>query len=211
MKNVAILGSTGSIGQSALRVIENLKDEFSVIALSCSQDAELLSEQALRFHPKMVNILNESKKNVLEKKLNGTGIAISTGKEALCELAEMADADLVLNAIMGSAGFPPTLAAVRKGKRIALANKETLVSYGSIIMAETKKHGAEIIPVDSEHSAIFQCIQGKGTQLINRIILTTSGGPFRNRPDLRGVTIEETLNHPVWSMGKLSATPSMSL
>jgi 1-deoxy-D-xylulose-5-phosphate reductoisomerase len=202
MKNVTILGSTGSIGRNALRVIENLKDEFTVIGLSCNQEVTLLAEQALRFRPQSVNILNAASVPWLEKRLAGTGISITTGTDALCDLAAMPDVDLVLNAIMGSAGFPPTLAAVRKGKRIALANKETLVSYGSIIMDEKEKYGAEIIPVDSEHSAIFQCIQGKGTQSIKRIILTTSGGPFRNRIDLHDVTIEETLNHPVWSMGK---------
>lgn len=202
MKNVAILGSTGSIGKNALRVIENLQSEFNVIALACNQDADLIAEQALKFHPQTINILSTSGSRVLKEKLKGTGITVSCGKEELCEVAAKPDVDLLLNGIMGSAGFPPTLAAVRKGKRIALANKETLVSFGSIIMNEVHAHGAEIIPVDSEHSAIFQCIQGKGRQSIKRIILTTSGGPFRERENLHGVTIEETLDHPVWSMGR---------
>ncbi len=202
MKNIVILGSTGSIGKNALRVIENLKGQFNVIGLSCNQEVNLLAEQALQFRPKMVNILDESCLKQLQDSLKGTDISASCGNDALCELAALPDADLVLNGIMGSAGFAPTLAAVRTGKRIALANKETIVSYGSIIMREVTAHGAEIIPVDSEHSAIFQCIQGKGTQSIKRIILTTSGGPFRTRDNLQGVTVEETLNHPVWSMGK---------
>lgn len=202
MKNVAVLGSTGSIGKNGLRVIESLKSDFSVHALSCNRDAALLASQALRFHPRVINILDGSARPLLEQKLKGTEISITTGMDALCELAALNGVDLVLNGIMGSAGFLPTLAAVRKGKRIALANKETLVSYGPIVMHETRKHGAEIIPVDSEHSAIFQCLQGKREQRIQRIILTTSGGPFRDRDDLRDVTVAETLNHPVWSMGK---------
>jgi 1-deoxy-D-xylulose-5-phosphate reductoisomerase len=211
MRNIAILGSTGSIGKNALRVVENLQNEFSILSLSCFQDAQLLSEQALKFHPRVVNILDETKIPLLSQSLKGSGIEISSGTDALCELAQMQGVDLVLNAIMGSAGFPPTLAAARNGKRIALANKETLVSYGHIIMREIAEHGAELIPVDSEHSAIFQCIQGKGRQSIKRIILTTSGGPFRNRPNLKGVTIEETLNHPVWSMGKKISVNSATM
>jgi 1-deoxy-D-xylulose-5-phosphate reductoisomerase len=202
MKSVAIFGSTGSIGKNALLVMENLKQDFNVLALSCNQDADLLAQQALKFHPRMVNIIHEAKRGILERKLHGKGVRISTGEGALCEIAENPEVDLILNGITGSAGFRPTLAAVKKGKRVALANKETLVSFGTIIMREAKQHNAEIIPVDSEHSAIFQCIQGRHDQKIKRIILTTSGGPFRNRDDLNAVTIEEALNHPVWSMGK---------
>lgn len=211
MKRVAILGSTGSIGKNALRVINNLGNEFTPIALSCYRDVNLLAQQALQFRPHVVDLVNQENLSLLKEKLKGTEIKILSGKEGLCEIAEMEKVDLVLNGIMGSAGFLPTLAAIRKGKRVALANKETLVSYGQIIMDEARKNKAEIIPVDSEHSAIFQCIKGRENSEIRKIILTSSGGPFRNRKNLRNVTIEETLNHPVWSMGKKISVDSATM
>lgn len=211
MKRVAVLGSTGSIGKNALLVVENLGKEFSPIALSCLENVELLSQQALQFQPKVVVLVNQEHLPFLKEKLKGTGIEILTGKEGLCEIAEMKEVDLLLNGIMGSSGFFPTLAAIRKGKRVALANKETLVSYGQIIMEETIKNKAEIIPVDSEHSAIFQCLNGREKANVKRIMLTSSGGPFRNRKDLSNVTIEETLNHPVWRMGKKISVDSATM
>ncbi len=211
MKRIVVLGSTGSIGKNALRVIKNLGDEFTIVALSCESNAEHLAQQALQFHPKVINIGNKDKVPLLRNKLQGSGIKILSGKEDLCKIAEMEEVDLILNGIIGSAGFNPTLAAIKKGKRIALANKETLVSYGNIIMDEVKKNKSEIIPVDSEHSAIFQCINGRETIDIKRIILTSSGGPFRKRKDLHDVTIEETLNHPVWRMGKKISVDSATM
>ncbi|MCK4576270.1 1-deoxy-D-xylulose-5-phosphate reductoisomerase [candidate division WOR-3 bacterium] len=211
MKRIVVLGSTGSIGKNALRVIKNLGDEFTTVALSCESNAEHLAQQALQFHPKVINIGNKDKVPLLRNKLQGSGIKILSGKEGLCKIAEMEEVDLILNGIIGSAGFNPTLAAIKKGKRIALANKETLVSYGNIIMDEVKKNKSEIIPVDSEHSAIFQCINGRETIDIKRIILTSSGGPFRKRKDLHDVTIEETLNHPVWRMGKKISVDSATM
>ena len=211
MKRIVVLGSTGSIGKNALRVIKNLGDEFTIVALSCESNAEHLAQQALQFHPKVINIGNKDKVPLLRNKLKGSGIKILSGKEGLCKIAEMEEVDLILNGIIGSAGFNPTLAAIKKGKRIALANKETLVSYGNIIMDEVKKNKSEIIPVDSEHSAIFQCINGRETIDIKRIILTSSGGPFRKRKDLHDVTIEETLNHPVWQMGKKISVDSATM
>jgi len=211
MKQVAILGSTGSIGKTALRVIENLKNDFNPIALSCNRDVEQLAKQALRFHPKVVVLVNKENLPLLQEKLRGTGIDILTGQEGLNKIAEMENVDIVLNGIMGSAGFSPTLAALRKGKRVALANKETLVSYGNIVMDEALKNHTEIIPVDSEHSAIFQCLERRRKTKVKKIILTSSGGPFRNRKNLSNVTIEETINHPVWRMGRKISVDSATM
>lgn len=211
MKRIAILGSTGSVGRNALRVIENLGSEFIPIALSCNKNIKLLTQQSLQYRPQVVALMNQKKLSPLREKLKETNIKILSGEEGLCKIAEMDEVDLVLNGIMGSAGFSPTLAAIRKGKRVALANKEALVSYGQIIIDETIKNNAEIIPVDSEHSAIFQCITGKEKSEIRRIILTSSGGPFRNRRNLRGVTVEEALNHPVWRMGKKISVDSATM
>ncbi len=211
MKRIAILGSTGSIGRNSLRVLENLGKEYVPYALSCYSDVNLLVQQALHYHPQVVALVNNEKISILEEKLKGTRIKILSGEEGLCEIAELEKLDLLLNAIIGSAGFLPTLIAVRKGKRIALANKETLVSFGQIIMEELKNNKSEIIPVDSEHSAIFQCINGRADSTIKRIILTSSGGPFRKRKDLSNVTIEDTLNHPVWRMGKKITVDSATM
>ncbi len=211
MKRIVILGSTGSIGVNALRVVDNLKNEFAPIALSCFRNAELLAQQTLTYHPQFVNMIDSEKIPLLRDKLIGTKTTILEGKEGLCRIASMEEVDLVFNSIMGSAGFPPTLAAIKKGKRIALANKETLVSYGTIIMSAAKKYKSEIIPVDSEHSAIFQCINGRKNQKIKRILLMASGGPFRNRDDILNVTIEETIRHPVWAMGKKISVDSATM
>jgi 1-deoxy-D-xylulose-5-phosphate reductoisomerase len=211
MKNLVILGSTGSIGRNALRVLKNLRERFYPLALSCYQDINLIASQAMEFNPEIVHVVDDSLLSPLNAQLSGRNITVLSGKDSLCRIAEMERVDILLNGIMGSSGFPPTLAAIKKGKRIALANKETLVSYGTIIMEEAKKNKAEIIPVDSEHSAIFQCLAGRDQSEIKRIILTSSGGPFRERDNLKGVTIEETLNHPVWNMGKKITVDSATM
>lgn len=211
MKAIAILGSTGSIGRTALRVVENLSKDFFPIALSAKNNAHLLSEQALRYTPKVISILNPLEVPFLKKTLRNENIRIITGQDSLTRIAEMPEVDILINAIMGSEGFPPTLSALRKDKTVCLANKETLVSYGTIISDVLKKTRGKIIPVDSEHSAIFQCINGRNKSLIKRIILTSSGGPFRNKTNLSKVTIEQALNHPVWKMGKKISIDSATM
>ena len=211
MKAIAILGSTGSIGRTALRVVENLSKDFFPIALSAKNNAHLLSEQALRYTPKVISILNPLEVPFLKKTLRNENIGIITGQDSLTRIAEMPEVDILINAIMGSEGFPPTLSALRKDKTVCLANKETLVSYGTIISDVLKKTRGKIIPVDSEHSAIFQCINGRNKSLIKRIILTSSGGPFRNKTNLSKVTIEQALNHPVWKMGKKISIDSATM
>jgi len=211
MKAIAILGSTGSIGRTALRVVENLSKDFFPIALSAKNNAHLLSEQALRYTPKVISILNPLEVPFLKKTLRNENIGIITGQDSLTRIAEMPEVDILINAIMGSGGFSPTLSALRKDKTVCLANKETLVSYGTIISDVLKKTRGKIIPVDSEHSAIFQCINGRNKSFIKRIILTSSGGPFRNKTNLSKVTIEQALNHPVWKMGKKISIDSATM
>lgn len=211
MKKIAILGSTGSIGVNSLRVIDNLGSNFVPVALSCNSGVEIIAKQALNYRPEVVAIVDKRKKSILEDKLKGSGIKVIAGKQALCNIVEMDEVETVINGIMGSAGFPPTLAALRKGKTVALANKETLVSYGEIVMKEAEENNANIIPVDSEHSAIFQCIACRKSNEINRIILTASGGPFKDRENLKDVTVEEAINHPVWSMGKKISIDSATM
>jgi 1-deoxy-D-xylulose-5-phosphate reductoisomerase len=211
MKRIAILGSTGSIGINSLRVIDNLGSNFVPFALTCNSGVETIAKQAMRYRPAVVVIVDTNKKVILEDKLKGSGIKVLAGKQSLCEIVEMEEVDTIINGIMGSAGFPPTLVAIRKGKMVALANKETLVSYGEIVMKEAKENKAQIIPVDSEHSAIFQCMHGRNNKEIRKIILTASGGPFKDRENLHDVTVEEAINHPVWKMGKKISIDSATM
>ncbi len=211
MKKIAILGSTGSIGQTALRVVENLGTNFIPVALSAKSNVHLLCKQALKYNPKVISILDPESTPFLKSELKGRRIQILSGQKSLDQIAEMPDVDIIINGIMGSTGFFPTLSALKKGKTVCLANKETLVSYGSIISKELKKTKSKIIPVDSEHSAIFQCINGKNKSLIERIILTSSGGPFRKRENLTKVTVDEALNHPVWKMGRKISIDSATM
>lgn len=181
MKRIAILGSTGSIGTQALDVIRKNRDKFEVVALSCGSNTGLLKEQEKEFRPQ----------------------AVCVGSEGLKDIASMPEADIVLNALMGMRGLEPTLAAIEAGKDIAFANKETLVVGGELVMDAVKRKGVKLLPVDSEHSAIFQALQGNETNRIKRIILTASGGPFRgfSREQLEQVTLAQALRHPNWSMG----------
>lgn len=202
MKRISILGSTGSIGTQALNVIENNRDRFSVAALSCSSSIELLCRQIEKFEPRAVCL--EHEKDVAEIAGRFKGIEVYYGKEGLNAIASMEDCDMVLNSLMGMRGLEPTLAAIDAGKDIAFANKETLVVGGEPVMKAVKEKGVRLLPVDSEHSAIFQCIQGSSHNQVKRIILTASGGPFRgySTDRLRDVTLEQALAHPNWSMGK---------
>ncbi|OQX56394.1 MAG: 1-deoxy-D-xylulose-5-phosphate reductoisomerase [Candidatus Cloacimonas sp. 4484_209] len=211
MKKIAILGSTGSIGRNTLKVIKNLGDEYIPFALSCNTNAAALAEQALTYHPKVIAIVQKESAGILEKKLAGTNIKILYGENALREIVNLEDVDFVLNAIMGSAGFYPTLEAIKKGKDVALANKEALVAYGETIMENASTNNVNIIPVDSEHSAIFQCLNGRQSSDVKKLILTSSGGPFRERPDLNNISLKETLSHPVWNMGEKISVDSATM
>ena len=211
-KTIAIIGSTGSIGTQALEVVRQNAQRFSVALLSAQQNVELLAAQALEFNPKQVIIGDERKLPELKAHLSGTSIQVSAGAAALVEAVTMPDIDLVLTALVGFAGLEPTLAAITAGKDIALANKETLVVAGDLVTRLAKQHGVQILPVDSEHSAIFQCLVGE-QQPIEKLILTASGGPFRGKDAsfLSSVTTEQALKHPNWVMGAKITIDSASL
>ena len=212
-KKIAILGSTGSIGTQALDVIAQHHDKFEVVALTTNENIELLAQQVTHFQPGYVGITDD-KKAVKFKCCGFTDPEILDGKDSLTEIASLPDIDIILIAVVGISGLEPTMEAVRTGKNIALANKETLVAGGHIIMNAAKKTGSKIIPVDSEHSAVFQCLAGcDDPKRIKRIYLTASGGPFRNydKEELKYVTAEQALKHPNWKMGKKVTIDSSTL
>lgn len=213
IKNISILGSTGSIGTQALEVVQANPERYRVVALTAMHNDELLIQQALAFKPAMVVICNEQKYANVKQALAGTGIKVLSGEEALCEAASLAEADLVITALVGSVGLRPTISAIEAGKDIGLANKETLVVAGELITALAKKHQVKIIPVDSEHSAIFQCLVGEEENPVEKIYLTASGGPFRgkDREFLAQVTKLEALKHPSWVMGAKITIDSASM
>lgn len=202
-KNIAILGSTGSIGTQALQVIKEHKDLYSVYAITANNSSELLIKQAREFLPEVVVIANESKYLEVKESLSDLPIKVYAGGEAISQIVESSSIDIVLTAMVGYSGLKPTINAIRNNKVIALANKETLVVAGELVNQLMIEHNSAIIPVDSEHSAIFQCLVGEGNNEIEKVILTASGGPFRNTPyeDLFKVTKEQALKHPNWSMG----------
>lgn len=203
MKKIAILGSTGSIGTQALDVIKQHPDQFEARVLTAGSNAELLIAQARAFVPDAVVIANESKYDQVKEALADLPIKVYTGAEAICQVVQSDEVDIVLTAMVGFAGLRPTVAAIEAGKTLALANKETLVVAGSVICSLCFKHKVAILPVDSEHSAIFQCLNGEGNNHIRRILLTASGGPFRTKSleQLQQVKPEQALQHPNWKMG----------
>lgn len=202
-RHIAILGSTGSIGRQALDVVRQHKDRFEVELLTANNSSELLIRQALEFMPANVVICNESKYQEVADALQPHDIKVFTGMDSVCALVRSEDIDIVLTALVGFSGLRPTVSAIEAGKIIALANKETLVAGGSVVMALAKKHNAPILPVDSEHSAIFQCLMGAAGNPLTRIHLTASGGPFRSwtKEEITAVTRKEALKHPQWKMG----------
>ena len=214
MKKITILGSTGSIGVSALNVIEKNPQRFQVEALAAGRNIQLLKKQIEKFKPKVVAVSNKDSALKLREALNvKSRVKIFYDEEGLKEVASFLSADIVISAISGSAGLIPTLAAIEAGKDIALANKETLVMAGEIVTRRAIKKGVKIIPVDSEHSAIFQCLEGYKRRNLRRIILTASGGPFLNftRNELKRVSLSQTLRHPNWKMGKKITIDSASM
>lgn len=215
MKNVVLLGSTGSIGTSTVKVAEDLPDQIRLIGLAAGNNAELLVEQTRRHRPAVVSINDPAKAKELQDAL-GVSTRVHCGDEGLLKLATLPSADIVLIAIVGTAGLQPALAAIRAGKDIAVASKEILVMAGEIVMAEARKHGVRVLAVDSEHSAIFQCLDGKPASSVRKLWLTASGGPFRSKTDwpkekFTEITVERALKHPSWVMGRKITIDSATL
>ena len=212
IRNIAILGSTGSIGRSALEVIGNFPDRFRVAYLTANRNVDLLKEQIKHFRPNGVVLLDESQVSVLRHSVD-EGTEVLVGEEGLQEVVQRNDVDIVLSALVGFAGLKPTLCAIEAGKHVALANKETLVVAGEIIMRKVREHGVQLLPVDSEHSAILQCLRGESIAEVDRLILTASGGPFLNldKDKFRAITVEQALNHPTWRMGNKITIDSATL
>jgi 1-deoxy-D-xylulose-5-phosphate reductoisomerase len=212
VKRVAILGSTGSIGTQALDILSRY-DEYKFVALSANENIDILEKQALKYRPSKVGVVNPEKASLLRERLPDE-ISVLSGKQALIELAALPEVDIVLMSVVGISGLEATMAALRAGKDIALANKETLVAGGALVMEAAREFGCNILPVDSEHSAIFQCLQGtKDNKEIQKILLTASGGPFRGytKEEIKKVTVKEALKHPRWNMGKKVTIDSASL
>lgn len=212
MKKVAVLGSTGSIGTQTLEVARTNGD-LEIVALSAGENIGLLEQQIREFHPKLAAVWSEKKAKELCENIRDTDTRVVSGMDGLLELAAMPESEILVTAIVGMIGIRPTMEAIRAGKDIALANKETLVTAGHLIMPMAKEYGVRILPVDSEHSAIFQCIQGNSDNSIEKLLITASGGPFRGKKkkDLEKVTVEEALKHPNWSMGPKITIDSATL
>ena len=204
MKKIAILGSTGSIGTQTLDVVREHKEELCVTALAAGHNKERLKEQISEFHPSLVSLADEKLALELKHELAGSGVEVLSGMDGLVAVAGAKESDVVVTAVVGMMGILPTMEAIRQGKDIALANKETLVTAGHLIIPMAKEYGVSILPVDSEHSAIFQCLHASRRQDVDKILLTASGGPFRGKTleELEKVTLEDALKHPNWSMGQ---------
>ena len=212
MKKVVLLGSTGSIGTSACKVVEDLPNDLELIGLAAGRNVNLLREQVTQFNPQMVSVTDHAAAKEFANEFNGTP-NVQYGDEGLVALATLPEADIVLIAIVGTAGLQPALAAIRAGKDIAVASKEILVMAGETVMAEARKHGVKVLAVDSEHSAIFQCLDGKPVDSIRQIWLTASGGPFREKTvdEFADITVEQALKHPSWEMGRKITIDSSTL
>jgi 1-deoxy-D-xylulose-5-phosphate reductoisomerase len=213
VKNISILGSTGSIGQSTLSVVEQFPDRFRAVALAAGNNIGALEQQVRRFKPAVVSVLGDAAAETLKKRLTGLDVRVRSGVEGMIEVAAAEEADITVSAIVGTAGLVPTMAAIQSGKTVALANKEVLVTAGELVMAECRARGVSLLPVDSEHSAIFQCLQAGACRDVRKLILTASGGPFRNwsKGELARVTLAQALKHPNWSMGRKITIDSATL
>lgn len=213
MKRIAILGSTGSIGQKTLEVIKSFPSEFEVVGLSCGSNTKLLEEQIRKFSPKIVACMDETKVAELRNSISGVDVEIASGTEGLLRVATTPLATMVVVALAGSCGLIPTLGAINAGKDIALANKESLVMAGEIIVKKAREKGITILPIDSEHSAVFQCLDGRANQEVKRLILTASGGPLNHLhlEDLSSVSLAQALDHPKWKMGQKISIDSATL
>lgn len=212
MKRIAILGSTGSIGTQTLDVISK-KEDLEVTGLAAGSNITMLEQQIRQFHPKLAAVGDEKKAQELREKVADTDCKVLGGMEGLMEMAAMEASDILVTAIVGMIGIRPTIAGIQAGKDIALANKETLVTAGHIIMPMAKKYGVRILPVDSEHSAIFQALNGESSRAVHKLLITASGGPFRGRKreELENIQVEDALKHPNWSMGQKITIDSATL
>ncbi len=213
MKKIAVLGSTGSIGTQTLDIVRNYKEDLKVMALAASNNVELMEKQVREFMPKVVTMWNESAALDLKSRIADLDVKVLTGMDGLLEIATMEETDTLVTAIVGMIGIRPTIEAIKSGKDIALANKETLVCAGHIIMPLAKEYGVSILPVDSEHSAIFQSLNGEPKNRIQKILLTASGGPFRGKStaELSDIQVEDALKHPNWAMGRKITIDSSTL
>ncbi len=213
LKKVSIWGATGSIGQQTLDVISHYRDCFDIVTLTAHQNIALAFEQAKQFHPRRVVITDQVEYKEWTHRFEELHVELLVGKESLIDVAGCDEAHLVVNALVGSVGLEATLKAIEAGKTIALANKEVLVMAGEIVMQEVAQRGVRLLPIDSEHSALFQCLQGEDRKSVRRLLLTASGGPFYNRDksEMDRITVEEALNHPNWSMGKKVTIDSATL
>jgi len=213
MKGVAILGSTGSIGVNALEVVAAAPERFHVVALAAGHNVDRLAEQVRRHRPRLISVADEDHLRQLRRRLSGapTDLELMCGAEGATAVASHEDASVVLCAMVGAIGLQPTLAALQRGKTVAVANKEPLVMAGQLCVEQARRHGAVLLPVDSEHSAIFQSLRGHRREEVHRLLLTGSGGPFRTVADLRQVTLEQALAHPTWSMGPKITIDSATL
>lgn len=216
MKRIAILGSTGSIGRSTLNVVESYPERFQVVSLAAGRNLEAAFEQAQRWKPRVISMAHEADADTLRAQLKSTGITgieVVHGPAGTVKVATLAEADFVVSAIVGVAGLEATYEAVKAGKAIGLANKETLVAAGELVMAEARKQGKPLLPIDSEHNAVHQCLRGGRMNEVQRIWLTASGGPFRNTPksEFPSISVEQALNHPTWRMGKRITIDSATL
>ena len=213
MKAISILGSTGSVGVTTLDVVRRFSDRFRVAAMAAGSNLDLLTEQVKRFHPELVSVATPELAHELAARLRGERVTIVHSLEGAIAVATHPDAQLVMSALVGAMGLQPTLAAIKAGKDIAFANKEVLVIAGELITAAVRANRVRLLPVDSEHNAIFQCLEGRGRNFLKRIILTASGGPFRELPAERfaSITIEQALKHPTWKMGSKITIDSATL
>ena len=210
MKKLSILGSTGSIGTQTLDIVKSNLNEFKVIGLTTNKNIELLKKQIIEFKPEAVAVMDEEKADELKKDAD---INVYSGIDGIIKIATLNEADTVVNSLVGSVGVKPTIEAIKNKKKIALSNKETLVTAGSVVMEEVRKNNVNLMPIDSEHSAIFQCLSNQSTDDINKIIITASGGPFRNytKEQLENVAVEDALKHPTWNMGNKITIDSATL
>lgn len=216
MKKIAVLGSTGSIGTQTLEIVRERKGEFEVVALAAGSSIDLLEQQIIEFAPKVASLTKEEDARELKNRLslkNVNSTEVVYGMDGLIACATESSADMTVNAVVGMIGILPTIAAIKAGKDIALANKETLVTAGHIIMPLVEQYKIKLLPVDSEHSAVFQCLQGAGEQTVEKLLLTASGGPFRGmkRDELGSITVERALKHPNWAMGRKITIDSSTL
>lgn len=213
MKNIAILGATGHIGRNTLQVVERLSHQFKVVGLAAGRNIRLLQDQVERFKPRIVSVERKKEAEEFEQLFKDSSVKVVFGEEGAEEVARLEENDIIVSAITGIKGLKPTLSAVKAGKRVALANKESMVVAGPLIQEEAQKSGAEIIPVDSEHNGVFQCLMRERKENVKKIVLTASGGPFFRTPleEMKDITLEEALEHPRWKMGEKVTIDSATL